>query len=301
VSKQKTRQQRRAAERDRAERLKSRPQSTRTARNPMLMAALGVVGVIVVFAALIGVRLAQDSGSGPPAKKSGLAPAAVVKGIGSIPASTFDKVGFVSESEGVKAPSAAAGTPLRQGGKPLVVYVGADYCPYCAAERWPFVTALSRFGTFKTLGATHSATADVFPNTATFSFHPKEYTSPYVHLDTVELYGNRPVGGSYPRLESPTALETQLVHQHDSAGSIPFIYLGGHTIVGSTYDPQLLAGLSMSQIASAVQDPTTEIGHSVLGSANLITASICQQTGGKPADVCASPGVSAAAKHLPSS
>jgi len=265
-----------------------------------VLAAAGVVGVIVVIAALVAVRLTQDSSSGPPAKKSGLAPAAVVKKVGSIPASTFDKVGFVPESEGVRAPKAAPGTPVKQGGKPVVVYVGADYCPYCAAERWPFVTALSRFGTFTQLGATHSATADIYPNTATFSFHPAAYSSPYVHLDTVELYGNRPQGGSYPRLEQPNALEQQLVSRFDSGGSIPFIYLGGHTIVGSTYDPQLLAGLSMPEIAGAVVDPTTEIGHSVLGSANLMTASICQQTGGDPASVCASPGVTAAAKHLPS-
>ena len=27
-------------------------------------------------------------------------------------------------------------------GKPEIVFVGAEYCPYCAAERWPIVMAL---------------------------------------------------------------------------------------------------------------------------------------------------------------
>ena len=38
----------------------------------------------------------------------------------------------------------------------------------------------------------------------------------------------------------------------------------------------------------------------MLGTANIITAAICKQTGGQPANVCSSSGVVAAAKHLPS-
>ena len=40
---------------------------------------------------------------------------------------------------------------LTADGKPLVLYVGAEYCPYCAAERCAMVQALSRFGTFSNL------------------------------------------------------------------------------------------------------------------------------------------------------
>jgi hypothetical protein len=161
------------------------------------------------------------------------------------------------------------------------------------------VAALERFGTFKTLGATHSATADIFPNTATFSFHPSSYSSPYISLHTVELYGNRPVNGSYPAIESPTQLERTLLTRNDPKQTIPFIYFGRYGINGATYNPQLLAGLTMSQIATASRDPVSEIGHSVLGTANNITAAICKQTGGNPAGVCSSSGVVAAAKHLP--
>jgi hypothetical protein len=32
-----------------------------------------------------------------------------------------------------------------------MLYIGAEYCPYCAAERWPLVMALSKFGTFSNL------------------------------------------------------------------------------------------------------------------------------------------------------
>lgn len=293
---QKTRQQRRADERERAQRLQSHQGSS--SRRPVLMAVGGVVGLVAVIAALVIAKLVQGDSSPTPAGRSGLAPAAVLKDIATIPAAAFDRVGYVSKDNGVAPPSPIAGPVVRQGGKPLVVYAGADYCPFCAAERWPLVAALERFGTFTTIGATHSATNDVFPNTATFSFHPSSYSSPYLTLNTVELYGNRPVNGSYPPLESPTHLERTLLTRSDPKGTIPFIYLGRYGINGATYNPQLLAGLTMAQIATASRDPASEVGHSVLGSANLISAAICKQTGGKPANVCSSPGVTAAAKHL---
>jgi hypothetical protein len=295
VANQKTRQQRRGEERERAQRLQSRQGSS---RRPVLMAVGGVVGLIAVIAALVIAKLVQSDSSPAPAGRSGLAPAAVLRDMATIPAAAFDQVGYVSKNNGVAPPSPIAGPVVQQGGKPLVVYVGADYCPFCAAERWPLVAALERFGSFKTIGATHSATNDVYPNTATFSFHPSSYSSPYLSLSTVELYGNRPVNGSYPPIESPTPLERTLLRRTDPKGTIPFIYFGRYGINGATYNAQLLAGLTMRQIATASRDPVSEIGHSVLGAANLMTAAICQQTGGNPANVCSSTGVTAAAKHL---
>jgi hypothetical protein len=244
-------------------------------------------------------RVVQGNSSPAPAAQSGLAPAAVLNDIATIPAAAFDRVGYVSPNNGVAPPTKIGGTPVRAGGKPLVAYVGADYCPYCATERWPLVAALERFGSFSKIGATHSATNDVFPNTATFSFHPSAYLSPYITLATTELYGNRPVNGSYPPLESPTPLERTLLHQNDAKGTIPFIYLGRYVINGATWNAQLLAGLTMAQIAKSARNPAGEIGHSVIGASNLISASICDATAGKPASVCSSPGVTAAAKHLP--
>jgi thiol-disulfide isomerase/thioredoxin len=69
---------------------------------------------------------------------------------------------------------------LNDNGKPLIVYIGAEYCPYCAAERWAAVIALSRFGTFTGLGQTHSSSSDVYPDTATLSFHGAVYASQYL-------------------------------------------------------------------------------------------------------------------------
>jgi Domain of unknown function (DUF929) len=293
VSKPKSRQQRRAQERDRAERLHSRPQ---TSQRPLLLAAAGVVGVIAVIAALVIVKLSQGGSTAAPAKPSGLAPVAVVHAVTSVPASLYNVIGYQS----VLTPlTRITGTALRQDGKPLVVYLGAEYCPLCAAERWALVAAFSRFGTFKNLGATHSSSIDVDPNTPTFSFHGATYTSRYLALDTVELTTNQPQGNFYAPLEKPTALEQKLSAKYDP-NAIPFVYFGGRYMIDTpSYNPAILAGMTMSEVAAALRNPQSPICQAILGTANNITAALCKMTNGAPASVCSSSGVVAAAKHLP--
>jgi thiol-disulfide isomerase/thioredoxin len=260
------------------------------------LAVGGIVGLLIVIAALVGAKLLQSSPK--PAKRTGLAPASVVKDVSSVPASTFNSIGAVPGIGGI---ANIGGTTLTQGGKPVVLYIGAEYCPFCAAERWPLVTALSRFGTFTDLGATHSATNDVYPNTPTFSFYRSKYRSKYLALQAVELYGNRPVNGSYPPLQKPNAQQNALIQKYDPKGTIPFIYFGKYLQTNASYNPQILAGMTMPQVARAMGDTNTDQSVAILGSANQLTAAICEETGGRPASVCASPGVTAAAKHLPKS
>ena len=62
------------------------------------------------------------------------------------------------------------GPPLTVDGKPGIVFVSEESCPFCAAERWSLAVALSHFGSWSQLGVTKFAATDVFPNTATLSF-----------------------------------------------------------------------------------------------------------------------------------
>ncbi|MBI2983552.1 MAG: hypothetical protein HYY42_05165 [Chloroflexi bacterium] len=55
--------------------------------------------------------------------------------------------------------------------------------------------------------------------------------------------------------------------------------------------PDVLVGKTWTQIAEAMRDPSTPLARGVIGNANWITAAICEQTGGQPASVCASPAV----------
>jgi len=59
--------------------------------------------------------------------------------------STLNSVGIGSSE---KLTPALFGDLLTADGKPLVLYVGEESCPYCAAERWSLILALSKFGNF---------------------------------------------------------------------------------------------------------------------------------------------------------
>jgi hypothetical protein len=180
-----------------------------------------------------------------------------------------------------------------------VVYVGAEYCPYCAAERWAVVQALSRFGTFTDLGETRSSSTDVYPSTATLSFHGATYTSKYLSFSGYETETNKETP-----LDTPPSDVEQLVTTYDaapyvassSAGAIPFVDLGGKALIsGAAYDPGLLKGKDQSQVVAAIDDPSSSISKAVVGAANRITASLCSLTGEQPAAVCSASGVTKAA------
>ena len=187
------------------------------------------------------------------------------------------------------------GSPLTSGGKPEVLYMGAEYCPYCAAERWAMVVALSRFGTFSGLSTVHSSSTDQYANTSTWTFVHATYTSKYLTFTPVEMETNIPSGSSYTNLQTPTSAQQALLAKYDAPpyvpsadnGAIPFIDFGNkYMISGSSYSPQVLQGKSWSQIATALKDPTSPIAKAVDGAANYLTATICKLTGNQPATAC---------------
>jgi len=192
-------------------------------------------------------------------------------------------------------PKAISAPALTQGGKPSLVDISAEYCPYCAAERWPTVIALSRFGTFSKLALTQSGSGDVYPNTQTFSYYGTSFTSPYIAFSGVEISTNIASGTSYTSLQTPTSAEQSLMNTYDaapyvpadSAGSIPFIDFGGKYIIsGSSYTPAVLQGKSYDQITAALSDTSSPISQGIIGTANIMTATICSMTGNQPSNVC---------------
>jgi hypothetical protein len=163
-------------------------------------------------------------------------------------------------------------------GKPGVVFVSEESCPFCAAERWAVVIALSHFGTWSHLGATTSSSTDVYPSTATFSFRDASYTSRYLALRTTELTDN----AGHPLALTP--LDTRLLDRYDvppyvnsadQSGAVPFLDIDNHYVLaGAQYDPQVLAGLSIRQIAAQLDDPASPVAKAVDGSANVLIAAI---------------------------
>jgi hypothetical protein len=250
---------------------------------------------------------AKFAGVGTPAATasgSSSAPAAVTAALSQVPSRALDAVGVGTADN---PPTAVAAPTLKQAGKTRVLYIGAEYCPFCAAQRWAVAQALSRFGTWAGLGQTTSSASDVDPNTATLSFHGATLASQYVSFTGVETTTNNPVGNGYQPLDTPTPADAALMGRYDappylpaaSAGGIPFLDIGGvYVSGGASYDPQLLAEKTQQQIAEALMNPAYPMAQAIDGAANAITAAICKTTSNQPAAVCAAPGVIAAAATL---
>ena len=148
--------------------------------------------------------------------------------------------------------------------------------------------ALSRFGTFSPLKGIHSSSSDVYPNTATLTFYKARYTSKYLVFTPVE---NEDINRNL--LQKPTPAQQALWTKYDPPGtSYPFIDIGNRYVAATTYDPQVLQGLTWSQIAADLHNPSSPVAKGAAGSANLFTAAICKITGNAPANVCTTAPVS---------
>lgn len=266
-------------------------------RRRLITVGSSVAAVIAVLAVLVVVRVATGSGGAKSGQQATAADTSVLGRVTAVPAAVLDQVGAGTIST---PPSALSAPALTAGGKPRVLYVGAEYCPYCAAERWPVTVALSRFGTFTGLGQTASSPSDVYPSTATLSFHGATYTSSYLAFTGKELESNQVRGDRYAPLDTLDTADQKRVGTYNKGGGIPFVDVGGkYSISGASYNPGVLKGLTHAQIAADLSQPTTAVGRAVDGTANVITAALCQLTGKKPAAVCSSAGVTAAAVKLP--
>jgi hypothetical protein len=271
-------------------------QEAKERRRRLLVSGGAVLGVLVVVAAIVAVSIfgggkpSASDGGGKTRQNGGSVSAGVLRAVTSVPAGTLDSIG---KGTLMTMPKAANGKTLTSGRKPQILYVGAEYCPYCAAERWSMVVALSRFGSFRNLGATHSASQDVFPNTPTFTFHGSTYDSDHVSFVGKELNTNERQGNGYKPLDKlTTAEQEQFSHLTGGQQSFPFIDVAGKYVVsGVQFDPKVLQGKSMSQIAAALKDKNDPIAKAVDGTANSLAAAICEVSGGKPANVCSSPAV----------
>jgi hypothetical protein len=152
------------------------------------------------------------------------------------------------------------------------------------------VNALSRFGTFTGLTTTHSSSTDVDPNTPSFTFYKSTYKSDYITFTPVEEMSNVPDGkGGYTTLQTPTAAQTAVAKQYDPSGAIPFMSIANKYVqVGNLQPltPDLLKGKSWSDVASAINDPSTDISKAVIGNANYMTAAICKVIDNKATAAC---------------
>jgi thiol-disulfide isomerase/thioredoxin len=264
-------------------------------RNRIFITAGSVVVVIAVVAAFLVVKsLGSGSKSTPNGSElTGAQLTSMTSKVASVPASTLATVGKGSSFAHML--TAIPGTPLTSAGKPEVLYIGAEYCPYCATERWAMMVALSRFGTFHGVGAIHSDPNDTPASVPTLTFYKSTYTSPYLTFTPVET---QKVDRS--PLQTPTKAQQALVNKYDAApyvpgatagnGPIPFVDFGNKWIIsGASYSYTVLMGKTWSQIAAALHTPSSPIAQGADGAANMMTAALCKLTSNQPANVCSAP------------
>src|SRR5215467_2646309 len=288
------------AERNRARTARNRiaahqAAAARAEQRRRILIVTGSIGlVLVIFVALLITRAlikpGQQLGGGPIS-------AAVARQITHVPASTLASVGIGSLPAANLPIKPISGRTLTSGGKPEMLYIGAEYCPFCAATRWSMAVALSRFGTFGPLQGIHSSAKDLYPNTPTLTFYKQRYSSPYLAFTPVE---NLTVQKKL--LQAVTKSQNNLWVTYGTVqGShgYPFIDFGNNAaIYGPLYSPQKLHGLTWAQVASKLKNPTDRVARAVDGEANYITASICKMTGNKPSSVCAAAPITAIESRL---
>jgi len=154
-------------------------------RKQVLLTVGSVAAVLAVVVAFVVIK--AFAGPASAGSNTATANASVVANLTSVPASTLKAVGKGSAlTYNAKPLIPITGPALTENGKPEVLYIGAEYCPYCGTERWAMAEALSRFGTFSGLRFIHSSASDVYPSTPTLTFYKATYTSKYVTFTPVE-------------------------------------------------------------------------------------------------------------------
>jgi hypothetical protein len=272
---QRTADQRTARERAAATRA-ARAQADRRRRAALILVSVVALAAVAVGGAAYGVLHKSKVSSLRTA-----APRSLVATLTDNAATTAPPVG-AGAVDSSQRPYTISGASLAAGGKPALLFIGAEFCPYCAAERWAIISALSRFGSFTGLQTIKSSEDGL----DTFTFLHAGYTSRYLRFDAREQADQ-----NGKALQTLTAAQTQQWNKYLEPGSTgpgyPFMDLNGKDVyVTPLVDPSLLDGKTWQQIAAAVARPVSALGKAEVGAANYLTATICQQTQDLPATAC---------------
>ncbi len=175
---------------------------------------------------------------------------------------------------------------MRRGGKLYVFFMGAEHCPYCAAERWAIVRALQKFGQWDGLKQTISAGRDEpFLNLPTYDFTKTTYTSPYIEFASRETKDRE-----FKPLQKLLKTEEKLVRKFNPKKEIPFLLIGGRFMqIGAGFTPKIFIGHTFRQTETELKKAESEIRKTIDNEANIISALMC--VSGLPPEVCKETGL----------
>jgi len=174
----------------------------------------------------------------------------------------------------------------RRNGKLVVFFMGAEHCPYCAAERWAVVRALSKYGQWRGLRQTMSAARDEpFLNLPTYDLTEATYTSPHVEFVSREIRDRE-----FKPLQKLLKTESKLVRKYDPKKHIPFLLIGGRFMQPEAgFSPKIFIGHTFRQTETELKKIESEIRKTIDDEANIISALLC--VCGLPPDMCKETGV----------
>ncbi|MGH7641545.1 MAG: DUF929 family protein [Candidatus Dormibacteria bacterium] len=255
----------------------------------------GVIGVVAVFLVVVVVLELTLTGNLKQDKAVLPAPASLITSLTTIPVHTLEavKAGSISNTP-LNIPASYKPAALTSDGLPEIGYVGAEFCPYCALQRWSLIVGLSRFGTWSGLHIIRSSVYDSPSNVPTFTFaYGAKFRSTYVAFVPREYQSNVSLnndGAPYAALQSlPETLATAY-SGIDSGGDYPFLdYAGTFVQIGSearSTNVSALQGLTWDQVATQLRNTKSVAAQEILGGANYVTAATCVVTGEKPGSVC---------------
>jgi len=166
----------------------------------------------------------------------------------------------------------------RAGGKSLVFFMGAGFCPFCAAERWAIVRALENFGRWEGLVETASADHDEkYLNIPTVSFARARYES-----DHVEFIGLETADRNFEPLQEPGEKDYEILDTFNPDQIIPFLLVDGQFMqIGAGYSPQILEGMDHAKVRAELANPASAVGKAMKAEIDNITAFVCRSIGGR--------------------
>jgi thiol-disulfide isomerase/thioredoxin len=177
---------------------------------------------------------------------------------------------------------------MRRGGKLFVFFMGAEFCPYCAAERWAIVRSLQKFGQWDGLKQTISAARDEpFLNLPTYDFTKATYTSPHIEFVAREIKDRE-----FQPLQKLLKTEEKLLRKFNPKKEIPFLLIGGRFAqIGSGFAPKIFIGHTFRQTETELKKVESEIRKTIDDEANIISALLC--VSGLPPELCKETGTAA--------
>jgi hypothetical protein len=180
----------------------------------------------------------------------------------------------------------ASKEPAKRNGKLLVFFMGAEYDPFSAAERWAVVRALQKFGQWNGLKQTMSAARDEpFLNLPTYDFTEATYTSAHIEFVARELKDRE-----FKPLQKLLKTEEKFVRKFNPEKEIPYLLVGGRFMqIGAGFTPKIFIGHTFRQTETELKKIESDIRKTIDAEGNIIAALLC--VSGLLPELCKETGV----------